>query len=42
MASATTWCGPVLTWNGEVSETEIAGLDHPRAPDIALVLKRMT
>jgi hypothetical protein len=34
------WCGPVLTRNGEKSlKLEMAGLDHPRAPDIALVLK---
>ena len=34
------WCGPVLTPKGEKSlKLEMAGLDHPRAPDIALVLK---
>ena len=34
------WCGPVLTRTGEHSlKLEMVGLDHPRAPDIALVLK---
>jgi hypothetical protein len=34
------WCGPVLTKYGENSlKLRDAGLDHRRAPDIALVLK---